>query len=240
MIDGPQGKSLDEYLSSLQALATDAFAEHRIIKVGGDRWVMRGNNGSMYWVEILWLEANKLLVHGDICAIIFAYASRNNGPRDLVAWMGRAGLDHAKEKAIIGTGHEVCEVYDSDLAVWELRRIMSESIEFDDQSVIRFSEEVEDVISTIANGTPVEMALNVLYEVGFDTELLSTLGRVIAPRVVYAQAAVKRLDELLTQKEKEEEHERRTRRPADGGRRDDAGGESQAHIRGEGAGASNQ
>jgi len=206
MSDDPKGKSLDEYLSSLQTLATEAFAEHRIVKVGGDRWVMHGNHGSMCWVEILWLEANKLLVHGDICAIIFAYASRNNGPRDLVSWMGRASLDYVKEKAIIGTGHEVCEVYDSDLAVWELQRIMNDAIEYNDQSVIRFSEDVEEAISDLDNGIPVEIALHALYALGFDIELLAGLGRVIAPRVVYAQAAVKRLDDLLTQKEKEREH----------------------------------
>jgi hypothetical protein len=210
---GPQGKSLDEYVSNLRKLGTEAFAEHRIMEVDGglaagsdNRWVMRGNQGSMYWVEVVRLAGDKLLVHGDICAIIFAYGNRRSSPRELVAWMGRAGLDHAKEKASIGTGSEVCEVYDSDLAIWELRRIMNEAIEYNDRSTLRFHEEVEQAIDSLANGDPVELVVNGLYSDGLDPELLMGLGRAVSPRVVYAHAAVQRLDELLTQQEKEEEH----------------------------------
>lgn len=209
MIDA-NGKSLNEYIGDLQRSANEAFSKHRIIKTSGDRWVMHGNHGSIYWVEILWLEGQKLLVHGDICAVIFAYAARSYTPRQLVSWMGRSGLDYVCEKATIGTGSEVTKKFVPDLAIEELRWLMNEAVKNDDRDVLCHREEIEEAIIRFAHGDePPEAIIIELYNAGLDPELLADLGRAISPRVVYAHAAVKRLDDLLTQQKEEKEHERR-------------------------------
>jgi len=177
--------------------ASAAFQDHRITKSGSDRWVIKGPHGGQFWTEIVSLEGAKLFVHGDIDCVLFAYAGKHYGPEQKVRWIGNSSLDYAREKASIGTGHEVANDIDTDVAIWELYELLRDGAEYEDPSVLKNRDEIEDGISALKYGEHVDVVMHQLYQAGVDPEWIGSLGRVVSSRVAYAHAAVKRLAELL-------------------------------------------
>lgn len=201
-----KGKSLDEKIGNLVNLSTLAFEDHRIVTAEPRRWLLKGNHGITFWVEIVVLSNSKLLVHGDIDAVIFAYGGKSYTPAQLVQWIGSSNLAYAKEKASIGIGHQVVEEVDTDLAIWELCQLIDDAVEYEDKSLISNRHHIEAAIERLQHGENVDVVAFDLYDEGIDPELVGSLGRIVSARVVYAHAAVKKLDFLLR---KQDDNERR-------------------------------
>jgi hypothetical protein len=242
-----------EYERRLAADATRAFANHEIRERSEGRWVLqrRGADGrweSTYWTEVLVLRGGKLLVHGDIEHVLFAYYGDSRAPERVLRWMGDCtdlGY-YVTQKARIGTGRELIDVDDDRVAAHqiaeELREPLAREVERDGEpwapplaeadpddaedvewfrfdramDVVRFLAALIDALreaddatgsrevsvlagglAQLGRGEPVAEVRRALYDGNIDVETIARLGVVIAPRVFFAHAALRRLCALL-------------------------------------------
>ena len=195
-----------------------AFQGHLISReIGPGHWLLqrpwKGKPGGWEWnmaAEIVVLQG-KLLVSGDLYPVIFAYYGPYEDLSLTVDWMGKCrdfGY-YVYQKATIGL-REVVEEYESDVALFELDKMR-------EKRIAEIKEEMgEDIDPTEAIETDevvigLEEAKNVAYQSHeslveflqdnlcdyYDIEAFCDIGKVIAPRVFYAYAAVARLSRLL-------------------------------------------
>jgi hypothetical protein len=175
--------------------ARRTFAQHVITKESDRRWLLQrlyedGRPDWTYAAEIIVLENASIFVGGDIDHVIFGH-----GPADPLArlrWMGehRDLGYYVAQKARIGTGKDLVDIWDEDVAREELRDYAAQN-EAEDEY------ELESAFSADNENDFYRRAMEAFGD-GYDAhEAICGMGRVLAPRVIYAHAALARLCELL-------------------------------------------
>jgi hypothetical protein len=189
--------------------AKKAFAKHEIRSRSEGRWLLqeRHLDGGWTWImgaEIIALTGGALYVGGDIDFTIFAYYSDHADPESRVRWMGRCrDVDYyVAQKAHIGMGRELTDVFDSQIAEQEIQGWLTEAEEeypnhTDTVVLRRLVDEWKD------DGFPEDEheLIHAIWDSGLSSDFMvdrsSFPGKVLAPRVYYAHAALARLCDLL-------------------------------------------
>lgn len=205
----------------LLAQAREAFAEHVIRKQSEGRWLLqkRHPNGGWTWimgVEVISLAHGQLYVGGDIEHVIYAYYGDKPGNHEAkVRWMGRChDVDYyVAQKACVGTGRSLTEVYDSDaaeetIAHWgaEYRKESETAWPEDVKRNIACAEALEAFLEYPGAGfTHHELLDSLARELGDYWQIIMEerwdVGMVLAPRVYYTHAALRRLCDLLDERQ---------------------------------------
>ena len=208
--DAPTGdlSTADRHLERHRQQAAKAFERHVITKRSEGRWLLQTihADGRPDWTmaaEIIALENAAIYVGGDISHIIFAY-----GPKDPIGrlrWMGECSDlgYYVAQKARIGMGGrgdggDVTVVWDYDVAKEELFEHVAETPDPYEGSG------PEDVWRQVSADDQHEFLDN--YREAFpddDMDGIYSMGEVLAPRVIYAHAAIARLCVLLRAEENE-------------------------------------
>lgn len=201
-----------ERLEGLKRDAEEVFSEHVLQRKDTTRWVIQRPKRSEFWAEIMKLEGGKLLIHGDIDPVIFAYYSggEDNSPEAVLQWVANMwdSPSYAQQKASIGSSSRAYTTdYDPQIAASDIQFLIDQYVEefTAEEGGLETKEDEEIPEPEVITGlkalfeqvdtlSAVEM-WNEIYEVTGDVES-SAVGDCIAPRVVYAVAAVRRLVEL--------------------------------------------
>jgi len=198
-----------EYEKQLIAKADSAFEHHTVVETNGDgdRWYMHRQDDGHFWVEIVALRSGAIMVHGDISSTVFARCSYTD-PRSMIAWMGGQYSDYVLEKATIGTGREVTHTFRRDVAIDDFEELKETYM---DDASEPYSPEIEaafsDAIECLRhNNDSWDSIVGDLYmaDADIEGEDLAGVGYVVAPRVIYANAALRRLNHLLEAKDQAE------------------------------------
>jgi len=191
--------------------AREAFVGHQVSRQRDGRWLLqrpyadgRGWDWTMA-AEVISLVGGGLYVGGDIDFVIFSWFSDSRDHEAKVRWMGR-GTDleyYVRQKAIIGTGRELIEVYDEDAARRALQAVLDDRLEDGEAS------ELTDQISELllhGDLADRDYMLRQLQETSSDfvADGGYRIGMVMAARVYYAHAALARLCDLLDARDAEE------------------------------------
>ncbi len=208
----------------LLAQAREAFAEHVIRKESEGHWLLqkRHADGGWTWVvaaEVVSLACGQLYVGGDIEHVIYAYYCDKSGNHEAkVRWMGRCNDVgyYVAQKACIGTGRTLTDVYDSDaaeetIADWAAEyRKESETLQDwpeDAKLNIACAEALEAFLKYPGAGvfTHHELLDSLAAELGDHFQAIMEdrwdVGMVLAPRVYYTHAALRRLCDLLDERQ---------------------------------------
>jgi hypothetical protein len=208
----------EKYRQNMIRMANEAFENHLIADRREGRWflarptVAGWDDQRKRWdwcfateiIADLW--GGGLYVGGDIDHVIFR--SYPGSPEARVRWMGgrSGGQDsYFVEKAIIGTGRELIEQYQGDIAHADLTALQKEITEDVDRPLGKtFTdtvEAIEDIKRCRFDMNRDEVIRDLLATGYFDSERIYDTGMVITPRVFYAHAALRRLCDLLDQEE---------------------------------------
>lgn len=212
-----------EYQAHVEQQAARDFEHHQIKSRGEGRWTIarRYEDGlwqGFYLTEIIVGINGTLIAHGDISPSIFVAHSSYDDPLQIVHWVARSRISgYLQTKASCGlmeSGvHTLTRKFDEKVAIWELKRHLKDRLdeledehggdENGDEEVAAWRKAIRAV-----GGDPWELVRQELYddleEAGHCDagELIWDIGMVPAPRLYYAQAACRKLLELL-----EEENE---------------------------------
>jgi hypothetical protein len=202
-------KSHEKYVANMEALAKDAFKDHRIRSDEPGRWLIQGKNEDGKWTGFYWAEiiniCGGIMVHGDIDTCVFKHYSRPRDQEedvlDRARWMAKAGVSYLREKASLGMdAKDATLTFDDDVALWEIQQHINECKQEDSPN----AEEIAAWQKAFNNlGDEhwyfVQQALyEDLSDAGCDvSEFIDKIGMVPAPRLFYAQAALKKLIELV-------------------------------------------
>lgn len=193
--------------------ARRAFADHVIRKRSEGRWLLMrpdkdGTWSPFHWTEVISLYGGSLYVGGDIQHVIFGYYSDDGRPESKVYWMGRrrsAADGYLQEKASIGSGRELTESWEEDVAregvqdwLKEEREALGEYEAGDKWHArhMRRIEQLEGLLDDFPSSK--DLLAHALYEI--DPERLCDCGvpgTVPHFRLFYAHAALARLCDLL-------------------------------------------
>lgn len=200
-------ESRRERLDGICELAEVAFSEHELQEANQRSWFLKKPGTSVYWVEIVALRGNAILIHGDIGATIFQRWSGKPWPMGALRWVGRMvnSPGYAIEKAAYAgkdTHLGAEEVWDRDMAKRDIyhliQRIKTDWI-IDEWSLEEHKDTVIKLKKLLILGLddlcPDEVSREI-YEITRDGELCD-VGRCIRARVVYAIYAVRKLLDIL-------------------------------------------
>jgi hypothetical protein len=119
--------------------ARNAFTKHQISRVvSPGHWLLQtpyetppsGWDWTMA-AEIVVFQGGKIVVWGDLFPVMFAYYGKFDDPAQVIHWMGKnedIGY-YVHQKAVIGSGKESIDEWDSDVARFELLRAVDERLE---------------------------------------------------------------------------------------------------------------
>lgn len=200
----------EAYHANLVRLATDAFALHAIRKREPGRWLLQrqhdGRWTGNYSAEVIATWHGELYVGGDVDFVLFRGYGDSRDPEAILRWMGHHAdvRGYVRSKACIGTGWQLTDAFDDavareDVADWLAQREPGPPDDDGDTdggcpegaAVLRRALELID------KGHPLDDVKAYLYDEGQESEDVARLGLVVAPRVYYAHAAVRRLCALL-------------------------------------------
>ncbi len=182
------------------------FATHQISKRSAGRWLLqRRYNDNTGWdwtmaAEVISLVGGALFVGGDIFHVIFGWYSDSADHGRKLRWMGKCDdiEYYVHQKAVIGTGRELVDVYDENAARdyvddWSKQERKDGNIKLADK-LQRLLEPYGGIDWENGHGIVQELA----DELGWD-EMSERygIGQVMADRVYYAHAALRRLCEIL-------------------------------------------
>jgi hypothetical protein len=180
----------------LSAEAARSYAKHEIVSETNGRWLIKeryedgkGWKGG-FWAEIIVLRGGGLLVTGDMESVIFRYGPEH--PRAAVAWMARrktADDRYFLEKATIGSGPDSVQKWDLDVARDDIRELEK------DEDYEEFRERLVEIREDELESR--DLLLAGLYELDFESEVISDIGMVVDTHLYFAHAALQRLDRLL-------------------------------------------
>lgn len=216
----------------LHEQAAEAFSRHQIRRQGDGRWLIQrkydDDNGwsSTFATEVISLYGGELYVGGDIDFVIFGYYSDTSSHTDKLDWMGRCNDFgwYINQKATIGTGRKLIEVYDDDAARDYVRQWLADEREAEqaEDREASLSLQLDDLLSNdhgrVHSRVPWEDRHQLIEhlhdELGYDVmSERYDIGMVIAPRVYYAYAALRKLCDLLDEQQelRKKENQRRDR-----------------------------
>lgn len=185
-------------LASLTREAENVFKNHILSYASEERWVIRRTESSMFRAEVIKLGRNKLLVHGDISPVIFAYYS-GEGKEGILHWVARMknSWGYAREKASIGMDNVGVTVYDADVASSDIQEYIDGILEEnEEESCTDIVEELRS-LKQKTDSRPPGYIWQEFYEINRSDPDFEPPGEVIAPRIVYAVYAVRKLVDLL-------------------------------------------
>lgn len=202
-----------KYLADSYAQARAAFARHELAEEGPGRWVLRRRYAdgkgfeSTYWTEVACMAGGYLYVNGDIDLVVFAYGPAD--PVSRVAWMAKASDGYAAEKVAIGMtaprGCSMAHDWEHDIAVQAVREALTADGEDEPEvSLPKDFDSVDEAIESLGLVDSTEQAFAEWLHEHFefdDCEGLWDAGRVLSSRVIYAQAALARLLQLIEARE---------------------------------------
>lgn len=174
------------------AEAAKDFEHHRVEEVGQGHWRIRKPQASEFWCDIVVLGHNSaIMVWGDIAACVFAYCSGESDPLGVVRWMASADTDYGHQKAVIGMGDlDICEGYEPAVALHEIEDRI-------DDASCQFVDVLELAKDRVFDMDFQEWFFDEVQEFDPDAwEWVGSIGKVTSVRVIYALAAIRRLNEL--------------------------------------------
>jgi hypothetical protein len=194
----------------------EAFKNHELVDNREDRWRIckREKDGTLtnvHAAEIVSLWGGRLYVGGDFDDCVFAYYGDKSDHRSKLEWMGKCNdvAYYVRQKASMGLsdGGKLVDEFDDRVATEDLDYHRDELIAALDSSEVEEgdAQDIKEVFERAKElmSEPHEMCVY-LYEELHDSdawEWLGTIGNIVSYRVVYAWAAVRRLCELLDEKE---------------------------------------
>ncbi len=221
MTDLIKRESSSIYIAEVQGRAAKHFERHRIRSRDDRSWLVmqpyRDTNEweSNFWFEVIALKGAKLLLHGDIDHVLFAYGDRDSSPERLLRWMGSHNdlAYYVTQKAAIGMGGrggaDLC-LESLDERVWldaALGHIEDANPGLDapldpnhlDFEALGVEDWLREMIEEVVDRTSIEEVVqkakyhsSEAYEAGvFDW------GKVPSQRLIYAHEALKSLVRLL-------------------------------------------
>ena len=202
-------KSRERHDKDMTTMSKEAFKGHRIITHTEGRWLIA--RPGKYPGEYDWCFATEVIadlwgkgmyVGGDTKPVIFSGGPAH--PEAKVRWMGgrkSGGDQYLVEKATTGTGKEVIEMFDADVARDDMTVLQHEiAEESEGDPAIEAIEDIKRCCDEMGR----DEVIRDLMEAYSDSERVYDIGVVVSPRVYYAHAALARLCELLDEKQKEE------------------------------------
>lgn len=201
--------------------AIEAFKDHELVDCREDRWriMKREEDGKLTGIhaaEIVSLWGGRLYVGGDIDDCVFAYYGDHPDHLSKLRWMGRCNDVgyYVRQKATVGLtdGGKLVDEFDARVATEDLDFHMQGMLE-DIQARATTAEdsgegEARDIQDIFAQAKlfledPHDMRAYLYRELKDNDawEWLGTIGNIVSYRVVYAWAAVRRLCELLDEKD---------------------------------------
>ena len=195
--------------ADIEKLALKSYERHTLHKRddAGGRWILcrhyeDGSIDGCYFTEVISLAGGALYVGGDIGPVVFAHYSPSKpaeaeGHRGKVRWMGRrdqcCSYVHEKSRIGLGDNGKLTTSWDSDLAAVQIEEELNENPDIDEEE----AEELQKLIEMCRSGSSAEEIWFTAYSDGTQDFLYSHLGEHVSSRVVYAWAALRKLDELL-------------------------------------------
>ena len=224
-----QENPFDDYLKNTEKQAGEAFSNHTIRSREDGRWVIArckdGEWSNIYLAEIIVGVFGSLIVHGDIDAVIFGNYGKNSDPLQVVNWIAHSSIcGYLESKAIIGMtaqdSHSMVKRFDPDVAIWEINGHIKDRLE-ERESEYSDKDETHDeeiaawrkAIRAVKGGVHWEVVRSQLYEdledAGYSdvSEMIWDIGLVPSIRLYYAQAACRKLLELLESEDAEKNQE---------------------------------
>lgn len=152
-------------------------------------WFLVDPAARFRWYEVMATRGGRLLVDGDNPVVGFMGGPRD--PMERVQWVAESHLDYLSDKARPVMGHASVDHCCEEVLMGDLCALREER-ELDEGA----SNAVRYAIGCLKDGWDPDQVVTELY--GYiDAETQSCLGQVIAPKLYYAHAAVKRLYSLL-------------------------------------------
>ena len=208
-----------DYQRKTEQQAARDFEKHQIKSRGDGRWVIAKkyeDDGSWcgeYWTEIIVGANGSLIAHGDISPSIFCQYGKYTDPLQVVHWVAGSGISgYLQQKASIGfvqpPNGRLTESFNEKVGLWELQQHLKDRL--DDLEEEHEGDENGDLevaawrraIRSLG-GEHWDIVRNDLYEDLQDAgctdigEYIGSIGMVPASRLYYAQAACRKLIELL-------------------------------------------
>lgn len=192
-------QSRQDYINQMYKLAHNTFDNHRLPFFNHDanQCTLKKPDTSHYIMHATFYRGT-LCVYGDCGTVVF---SRYSGDtlEGALKWMGHSSLSYVVEKAAYGLG---VSRYDGPISKFEpavaVDDVLSyvDELEPEDDARETICQALTDAVDGWRMPTR-ENLLRELYEVGYDNELLGSVGMVPAPRIFYARAMCKRAAELV-------------------------------------------
>lgn len=214
-----------EHEAQIQQQAARDYEKHQIKSKGDGRWTIARKHEDGKWqrfflTEIIVGVNGTLIAHGDISSSIFTSHCTYDDPLKTVSWVAHSGISgYLQNKASMGFlepgGYPLTKTFNEKVATWELEGHLKDrlnELEVEHDGDENGDEEVAAWRRAIRNigGDPWEMVRKDLYDdlqdSGFDDidEFIWDIGMVSADRLYYAQAACRKLLELLKEEENED------------------------------------
>ena len=187
-------------------MAKESFKDHVILASHETpylRWLVgRPNGSSVYQAEVLLTHRGSVIVYGDVDLVCFAsYDAHHAGA---VGWIATSNLDYLTSKAAMGTGREVAECWDPEVALDDAWSYSEEDP--DDYNDVHDPEDRDEKLSwkqgwekiaeMISNGRSQEKVQESIYDMTDDSEYCG-IGICPSPRVIWAYHLVRRLHSLI-------------------------------------------
>lgn len=170
----------------------DTFKNHKLVKSGDDRWIIRRPGTSQFWVEIAILSAGTVMIHGDIAPAIFAHYS-GDSTEGCLRWVAEMAnnFEYGSAKMSIGMLENLGAEYRSKKAEEDIENL-AERYEHD--------EEKHEKLMELADMAPYKERHEVyeeIYDITGEAEDCYGIGEAPSSRFLLAVSAVERLVELL-------------------------------------------
>ncbi len=172
-------REAESFVESFRLVSMDEGKRH-------GRWLLKGN---WSWAEVVTLS-NGIYVGGDIESVVFQGHPDHHGPRSAVYWMATRSYGYAREKASRG---------DTPATDWDARTARERVIWMrrDKELTKEAARCIVDLLDLACD--PFEFR-EALYDACADCEALGA-GEVVAGRVYLATAVLRKLTELIEERD---------------------------------------
>lgn len=213
-----------EHKAHIEQQAARDFENHHIKSRGEGRWTIASKYENGKWCGIFLTEIivgvnGTLIAHGDISPSIFVSHSNYDDPLRIVNWVAHSGIaGYLQSKASCGFlesyGYPLTKKFNEKVAIWELEGHLKDRLheleeehdgdENGDKEVAAWRKAIR-----ATGGDPWNMVRDELIDdlerSGFEDcgEIVWDIGMVPADRLYYAQAACRKLLELLEEEKQD-------------------------------------
>lgn len=177
----------------VRKMADESFREH-VLMMSRDGWCyIKAPDSGFYATEIRLLGWHRVIVHGDIEPTIIACPYAHLRPA--CGWVGQSNARYIAGKVAEGERRpNAGYTLDTDQALRDLAALRDEE---DCDWTERDLEAIESAEVYARNGDVMMAQRSIVEGIRDGWEIAGDLGRIVAPRIHYAQAAAARAWELL-------------------------------------------